>query len=97
MEILREYCEIVSTLSTFAATLFALLNRSGCCGFYRLYGDKSAESSVGWRCCFVDGVGTYAAVSADGHAILNFFGITLDSFAWLAHFAVADRHSYRHR
>jgi len=74
--------EIVSTLSTFAATLFALLNPFGMLPVFIGYtGDKSAGVQR-WLALFVSltVLGLMLLFLLTGTAILNFFGITLDSF-----------------
>ena len=69
-------------LSTFAATLFALLNPLGMLPVFIGYTDGLSQSAQRWLALFVSltVLGLMLLFLLTGTDILNFFGITLDSF-----------------
>jgi multiple antibiotic resistance protein len=71
-----------SILSTFAATLFALLNPLGMLPVFIGYTSGSSLGVQRWLALFVSltVLGLMLLFLFTGHAILGFFGITLDSF-----------------
>jgi MarC family membrane protein len=71
-----------SILSTFAATLFALLNPLGMLPVFIGYTSGSNPGVQRWLALFVSltVLGLMLLFLFTGHAILGFFGITLDSF-----------------
>ena len=71
-----------SFLSTFAATLFALLNPLGMLPVFIGYTSGSSPAVQRWLALFVSltVLGLLLLFLFTGHAILGFFGITLDSF-----------------
>ena len=71
-----------SILSTFAATLFALLNPLGMLPVFIGYTSGSSAGVQRWLALFVSltVLGLMLLFLFTGHAILDFFGITLDSF-----------------
>ena len=71
-----------SILSTFAATLFALLNPLGMLPVFVGYTSAMSVAVQRWLALFVSMtvLGLMLLFLFTGHAILGFFGITLDSF-----------------
>jgi multiple antibiotic resistance protein len=71
-----------SILSTFAATLFALLNPLGMLPVFVGYTSAMSVAVQRWLALFVSltVLGLMLLFLFTGHAILGFFGITLDSF-----------------
>ena len=71
-----------SILSTFAATLFALLNPLGMLPVFVGYTSAMSVGVQRWLALFVSltVLGLMLLFLFTGHAILGFFGITLDSF-----------------
>jgi multiple antibiotic resistance protein len=71
-----------SILSTFAATLFALLNPLGMLPVFIGYTSGSSVGVQRWLALFVSltVLALMLLFLFTGHAILDFFGITLDSF-----------------
>lgn len=71
-----------SFLSTFAATLFALLNPLGMLPVFMGYTANLSKGVQGWLALLValTVVGLMLLFLLTGNAIIDFFGITLDSF-----------------
>ncbi|MGE5152931.1 MAG: MarC family protein, partial [Bdellovibrio bacteriovorus] len=74
--------DTTSFLSTFAATLFALLNPLGMLPVFMGYTAHLSKGVQGWLALLValTVVGLMLLFLLTGNAIIDFFGITLDSF-----------------
>ena len=74
--------ETTSFLSTFAATLFALLNPLGMLPVFMGYTASLSKGVQGWLALLValTVIGLMLLFLLTGNAIIDFFGITLDSF-----------------
>lgn len=74
--------ETTSFLSTFAATLFALLNPLGMLPVFMGYTANLSKGVQGWLALLValTVIGLMLLFLLTGNAIIDFFGITLDSF-----------------